>query len=355
MRNIKAIINRQRWLCNAFQLFGSRPPFPLLLLVHLTTNCQCSCSICYQSQDPTFPRTPGKIDLQLFEKMLDQVSGFLFKPLIHLYGGEPLMHPDFPKLLDLLTDKGFKATLNTNGEYLGKHAEALAGGPVRVINVSLDALGQQHDKQRGRPGLFELAISGMEKLRRLDEKIFLNVNYVVSEQNAAGLAEDLAGFTEIFKDLRIDYFSIEHLAFARASAASAKAIDVAALKNQLALIGARQYPFPVSATPIIRSADLAGYYGSMTPLGRVNCNVPWIALNIFPSGLVTPGGAMFACLAPVGDLNEATLPQIWNGEKMRRFRKMIKSSMPEDCLRCCHTLHYSPIIGCRSAVVSAQN
>ena len=349
MRNIKGIINRRRSLFNLFQVFGEAPPFPVLVMAHLTLACQCACDMCYQRDADFRFQTPEWMPLSRFDELLRQSRRFLLRPLIHLYGGEPLIHPEFAEVLRRLDQRGFEATLNTNGELLERHAPQLAGSRVRMVNVSLDGLGADHDALRGRRGLFDKALRGIRSLRALDDKIHVNINYVVNPKNATRLYEDMIGFEGLLRGTRIDYLSIEHLAFTRGMATYAQGVDVTRLHGELSRIRARDFPFPVSATPVVKLADLERYYGSMEPLDRVNCNVPWIALNVMPGGEVTPGGAMFACAEVVGDLGSEDLREIWNGASMRGFRRRIRTSMPEDCMRCCHTLHYSPLITCRPA------
>lgn len=347
MRNIKGIINRRRSLFNLFQVFGEAPPFPVLVMAHLTLACQCACDMCYQRDAEFQFEKPERMPLPLFDEMLRQSRRFLLRPLIHLYGGEPLVHPEFAEVLSLLDQRGFDATLNTNGELLERYAPLLVGSRVRMVNVSLDGLGAEHDSLRGRPGLFDKALRGIRALRALDEGLHININYVVNPRNATRLYKDLIGFEGLLHGTRIDYFSIEHLAFTRGMATYAQGVDVALLRDGLSRIQSRGFPFPVSATPVVKHADLARYYGSMEPLDRVNCNVPWIALNVMPGGEVTPGGAMFACTEVVGDLRSEDLREIWKGASMRAFRRRIRTTMPEDCMRCCHTLHYSPLVTCR--------
>ena len=349
MRNVKSVINRYRWFFNLAQLFGENPPFPLLILVHLTGACQCACSMCYQRVGTFTRRGCDPMDLELFEALLRQAGDFFRKPLIHLYGGEPLLHPRFPEFLSLLSQYGFQATINTNGELLLPYARLLAKGPVRMINVSIDAMGSAHDDIRRRPGLFDQALQGLRALRGRDERISLNINYVVNPRNASTLWDDILGFERIFRGIRLDYVSIEHLAFTREMSHLAGAIDVAALQRNLERVRAYSFPFPVSATPIVKIEDLYRYYRTMEPLERVNCNVPWIGLNVFPEGDVTPGGAMFECTRVIGSLDREGLASIWSGQGMRLFRRRIRYAMPEDCLRCCHTMHYSPLVQCRPA------
>ena len=186
----------------------------------------------------------------------------------------------------------------------------------------------------------------MKKLRHLDNKIQINVNYVIGQHNTDHLFENLQQIESALKGMRLDHFSIEHLAYTKGMDELAQAVDADALQIELERIKQHSFAFPVSATPVIKQEDLGRYYRTFEPFDRINCNVPWIALYVFPDGEVTSGGGMFACTKVLGNLQSEPLPVIWNGKEMRAFRRRIRSEMPADCIRCCHTIHYSPIIRC---------
>lgn len=62
------------------------------------------------------------------------------------------------------------------------------------------------------------------------------------------------------------------------------------------------------------------------------CIIPWIYLEIFPDGIVTP------CCAndlPLGNIKNTSLEKIFNGEKMNQFRlSLLKDNLPSTCKSC---------------------
>jgi MoaA/NifB/PqqE/SkfB family radical SAM enzyme len=62
------------------------------------------------------------------------------------------------------------------------------------------------------------------------------------------------------------------------------------------------------------------------------CIVPWLYLEIFPDGIVTP------CCAndfPLGSIKKTSLDQIWNGKHMNEFRlSLLKDDLPPSCISC---------------------
>ena len=64
------------------------------------------------------------------------------------------------------------------------------------------------------------------------------------------------------------------------------------------------------------------------------CIIPWIHLNINPTGRV-----LQCCITDnsheIGNIRDKTLAEIWNDEKMRRLRlDLINGRKPESCYKC---------------------
>jgi radical SAM protein with 4Fe4S-binding SPASM domain len=68
---------------------------------------------------------------------------------------------------------------------------------------------------------------------------------------------------------------------------------------------------------------------------KPQCIIPWVYLEIFPEGTVTPCCANTLTL---GDIKTTSLEEIWNGEKMNRFRRsLFAKNLPSSCECCIHT------------------
>lgn len=53
--------------------------------------------------------------------------------------GEPLLHPDLPKLIHIAAEQGFRPMLTTNGTLLPSRGSALIGTPLYKASISLHA------------------------------------------------------------------------------------------------------------------------------------------------------------------------------------------------------------------------
>ena len=108
--------------------------------VYLTGGCNLACQHCWIT--PTYQAhggTGGHLDYDLFALAIEEglplgLSG------VKLTGGEPLLHPDFIRIVDLLREKNLDLTIETNGTLM---TDSLAHylkekSTLSFISVSLD-------------------------------------------------------------------------------------------------------------------------------------------------------------------------------------------------------------------------
>lgn len=345
--NLKKFIKQNPKVANFIRFFGTRPPQPFFLLVHLTLKCNCQCTTCYQKQDPFYSSKGGIIKPEDFEKILkDMKKSFLIKPRIHFFGGEPLINPHFSTFLRLAQEYKVKTSITTNGILLDTYLDDILHRDLNQINISIDDIGVRHDLLRGFPGCFEKAMINLKKLRQQEinqrtKRKIINLNCVINEDNYDHLLE-LYSYV-IDNKLDIDVLAFQHMYF---DPQNKPAIDLEILKSQLKKIKNLQTNHPklsILFIPEIKFNDLTLYYNSDTDKNyfKNTCNIPWLGLNILPNLAVTPGGGVLGCNYVIGKLNQNSLKEIWNNGTMRQFRKsIIQNGLPSVCFRCCHQQYY---------------
>jgi len=135
--------------------------------VYLTGGCNLACRHCWIS--PSFQATGGTgghLDYDLLAIAIDEGLP-LGLGSVKLTGGEPLLHPDFIRIVDLLREKELKLTIETNGTLM---TESLAHylkekSTLGHISISLDgASPATHDPFRGVKGSFDKAVQGIRYL-----------------------------------------------------------------------------------------------------------------------------------------------------------------------------------------------
>ncbi len=90
-----------------------------LTVIEVTDRCNLSCPTCYANSSPNYGRHRT---LEEIEKMFDVVVANEGEPdVVQISGGEPTVHPDFFKILDIAKSKPIKhLMLNTNGIRIAK-------------------------------------------------------------------------------------------------------------------------------------------------------------------------------------------------------------------------------------------
>lgn len=134
---------------------------------YLTGGCNLACQHCWIA--PSYQAnggTGGHLDYSLFVQAVEEgiplgLSG------VKLTGGEPLLHPDFVRIMDYLQEKALGVTIETNGTLMTSElAQYLRNKTtLKFISVSLDgATPASHDLFRGVQGSFEKSCQGVRSL-----------------------------------------------------------------------------------------------------------------------------------------------------------------------------------------------
>lgn len=100
--------------------------------IEITNVCNLACSFCPQTK-----RASKFMSIETFEKILNQIKPHTDYIYLHVKG-EPLLHPEIDKFLDLSYEKGLKVNITTNGTLINKVKDKLLTKPaLRQINFSL--------------------------------------------------------------------------------------------------------------------------------------------------------------------------------------------------------------------------
>ena len=343
MINLKKIINKNPWFLGSAKLGRGFLPAPLFLLLHLTLDCNCRCESCYQRQD-NFYKNSGQefMDFEQLKKILEEARGSFIKPRIHLFGGEPLLHPEFEKILGSIDELGFKSSLTTNGILLEKFADKILSSDLDQINISLDDLSDKHDRLRSYAGCFDKALGGIRDLGNKNKPDWpnktININCLIGENNYFRLEEIVRYFID--NNIGINLLAFQHPYFSPGG--RQPQIDLSLLASQMKKVKKIKAPFEVVFIPEIKDKDLKMFYFLEKKESFKNsCLMPWLGLSILPGFEVTPGGGVLGCNLVLGNLKKVSIREIWRGRDLDDFRKKIKQKiMPISCARCCHRQYY---------------
>jgi SynChlorMet cassette radical SAM/SPASM protein ScmF len=147
---------------------GGEPQAPPLnqLYFYLTEGCNLACRHCWLA--PKFDAAGDRyaaLPVSLFESAIAEA-----KPLglggVKLTGGEPLLHPQFTTLLEIVRREKLRLTIETNGTLCTPEIAAeIAKAERPFVSVSMDgAEAETHEWVRGVPGCFEKAAQAARNL-----------------------------------------------------------------------------------------------------------------------------------------------------------------------------------------------
>jgi selenobiotic family peptide radical SAM maturase len=246
-------------------------------------------------------------------------------------GGNPLLHPNFHRLYQEASDRGFFIGILGNPATRDEIETLIDIQPPSFYQVSLEGLESHNDYIRG-PGHFQRVLAFLEILRQT--KIYSKIMLTLTRDNL----DQVIDLGKLLQD-RTDLFTFNRLSLVGEGANLVMA-DPDDFEKFLAdyLEASREYSvFDLKDNLFNIQLDEsdAPLFGGCTGYG---CGA---AFN-FVSVLAT--GEVHACRkfpSPIGDLNRQSLTEIYHTERARAYRKG-----PEDCLDC----HLNPVCrGCMAA------
>jgi uncharacterized protein len=168
---------------------------PTQLIVVPTFGCNLRCTYCYQ--DAFAPAGAGLVDVATLEALFAYIDRYHAaeepRPYLTLFGGEPLVataaHRDrLERVLAGAQARGLQVAVVTNGYDLHTFVPALAAGPVKEVQVTLDGPAAVHDARRPHAtgaGTFGRIVDGIDAA--LAAGLPVNLRVVVDRENVEAL------------------------------------------------------------------------------------------------------------------------------------------------------------------------
>jgi len=182
-----------------------QPPGPVVIW-NLIRRCNLTCKHCYSiSGDVDFP---GELSTAEVFRVMDDLKAFRV-PVLILSGGEPLMRPDIFEISLRAKAMRFYVGLSSNGTLVDAAlADRIRDVSFDYVGISLDGIGETHDRFRGKHGAYEEALNGLRLLR--DRGIKVGVRFTMTEDNAA----ELPRLLDLVEQEGFPKFYLSHLVYA---------------------------------------------------------------------------------------------------------------------------------------------
>ena len=186
---------------------------PVHLILFITDHCNAKCGTCFYWQSLNQGES---LKLDQIERISGAVGDLVW---LDLSGGEPFLRKDIDQICHRFVDDNHVRFINipTNAIQTAVIEKSVVGilnnaNAFRLnIAVSLDGIGETHDRIRGVPGNYKRALATLEALQRIrerDSRLALSVVTTLMRDNVADVRRLLdLGLSE----WKLDYHSINIL------------------------------------------------------------------------------------------------------------------------------------------------
>jgi radical SAM protein with 4Fe4S-binding SPASM domain len=240
------------------------------------------------------------MDIELFKRIMKELSPFLYN--VNLYfQGEPMLHPLFFSFIDNCPKSGI--VVSTNGHFLSEeNSERIVRSRLSKLIISLDGINQETYSSYRKNGDVGTVISGLNNVtkakRRNNSSLKIEIQFLVNRFNEHQILQVRKIAKSMHAPLRLK---------------SMQLIDKEAISSWL------------PSNPRFRRYRIDnGEY-------VLNSSLPDRCARLWFNPVITWDGKVVPCCYDknadhvMGDLNEDTFRDIWNGTRYRLFRKSILS------------------------------
>ena len=164
---------------------------PLYVAWQITNECNLACLHCIEESGPG-KAFADELDAAQIFAILDQLLDHEV-PYLSFSGGEPMLHPQFFKMVEHVCARGAQLKIETNGHYLTvENCERMKALGVKAVQVSLDgASGATFNRMRVR-GNFDVTVDGLRNLRNAGVPVEINFSPARFNAHEIGAVVDLS-------------------------------------------------------------------------------------------------------------------------------------------------------------------
>jgi len=298
---------------------------PTSAVIAVTYRCNSRCQMCNIWQTPTGYELKPTEYLKLPAELGD----------INITGGEPFLRNDLLEIIDNIFTKcnPRKLVISSNG-YLSERIIAVGQEILKkdyhsrvTIALSLDGIGDTHDKIRGVPGAFDLVLASIKGLQTIGFKnIGLGFTFLAGNENCYEAVYNLA------KNMNLNFgatiaHNAEHYFSTQANCGiDSQAVAVQVNKTINEKIGS------FAKNELGKCYFLHGLiFWSKTNKSILPCAALSDSIFLDPEGNIYPCNILNI---KIGNLTVKDFDDIWTGEEAEKARK-ITTACPHPCWMVC--------------------
>lgn len=323
------------------------PPLPREIQLEVTGACNLACRMCLVRYRPKLGKREGAMCLHVFKAIVDDLPDLEKLTLQGL--GEPLLAPDFDRMVEYACARGIRVGFNTNGTLLTRErAERLVAAGVDWLHVSLDgatketyeAIRDGSDFDRVRTNIAGLV--GVRQARDT-ERPTIQLVFVAMRRNL----HELSALVRLAAELGVESVWVQNLSHSFSDTDPSG--GYAAIRRFAAGEALWAEPNSDAVRRFEDARALAGELGIELrlprleepppvdrPAGSPGCHWPFESAYVTHDGDVQPCCmVMGADRAVLGNAEGVGFAAVWTNEAYRAFREaLLTEHPPEVCAGC---------------------
>ncbi|MDZ4742561.1 MAG: adenosyl-hopene transferase HpnH [Verrucomicrobiota bacterium] len=155
----------QAWTVASYVLgkkLSGNDKYPLVMMLEPLFRCNLSCAGCGKIQYPEHI-----LQRRLTPEQCWSAAEECGAPMVSIPGGEPLLHPEMPQIVEGLVARKKYIYLCTNAILLKSKLDLFKPSKYLTFSIHMDGLKEEHDMAVCRDGIYDVAIKGIkEALKR---------------------------------------------------------------------------------------------------------------------------------------------------------------------------------------------
>ncbi len=168
--------------------------FPLVLMLEPLYRCNLACAGCGKIQHPEEILNKNLSPQECFDVV--EECGV---PMVAVAGGEPLIHPQMPEIIQGLVERKKFVYMCTNAILLEKKLDLFKPSVYLTFNIHMDGLEKRHDQMVCREGVFQKAISAIKAAKAKGFRVTTNTTVFDGES-----PEEIADLFDFLTELGVD-------------------------------------------------------------------------------------------------------------------------------------------------------
>ena len=309
------------------------PGRPRILMVEPTNECNLRCPLCPTGAG-TLKRPKGQMSFEVYRDLLAELDGALERLMLYNYG-EPFLHPRILDMVALAHQAEIHTRISTNGLVFirARCADDLIASGLSYLRVSVDGATPETYATYRVGGQLELVLEGIRLLQRRKAELarsrpVVELQFIAMRHNEHELPAIRQMAQEMGTLLRI------------------KTVGLGDINRQPTLVQSERQRWLPEQDTLRRYTECDGRLElAHARRPRRRCDHPWHRLVVNWDGQVTPCCYDRDGAYEFGNAAEG-MAMVWNGERLRAFRKATRSpSPPMICRRCAVRLWGSPRLG----------